>query len=64
MEEDVNENPYCIEPHGPSGNYALYFQRDNNHHGLRLLNLNDGDNNMEFYLKLIVDALNSFAAKQ
>jgi hypothetical protein len=55
--------PYSIEPHGPIGNYALYYQRDNNHHGYRLLNLNDGDSSMQSTLKLIVDALNSFAKR-
>lgn len=49
---------YTIEPHGPAGQYALYFGRDKDHHGLRLCNLSDFDMNAPETIRLISDSLN------
>lgn len=43
--------PWVAEPHGNTT--ALYSGRDNFHHGLRLLNLDDGDANFAANVALI-----------
>lgn len=48
------QTKWTIEPHGNT--HALYENRDNYHHGLRLMNLDDGDKNFEQNAKLICSA--------
>ena len=49
--------PWITEPHGDTT--ALYSGRDRDHHGLRLMNLDDGDMNFEANAAFIVRACNS-----
>lgn len=49
--EHATEGPWATEPHGDTT--ALYSGRDSQHHGLRLLNLDDGDGNFDFNLEFI-----------
>jgi len=53
-----NTEKYTIEPHGVTGQYALYKGRDTIHHGARLCNINDFDMNEKQTIKMIVNALN------
>jgi len=46
--------PWTTEPHGNTT--ALYSGRIPNQHGLRLMNLDDGDSNFENNLRLIENA--------
>ncbi|MBN7763532.1 hypothetical protein JYP52_20540 [Nitratireductor aquibiodomus] len=46
--------PWLVEPHGKT--YALYSRRDDRYHGLRLVNLDDGDHNFEANARLIAAA--------
>lgn len=49
---------WSAEPHGirPRPPWALYAGRDDSHHGLRLLNMDDGDSNFAANVALIVAA--------
>lgn len=49
---------YSIEPHGQPGEYALYFGRDQHHHGANLCKLSEFDAKGEESRKMIVAALN------
>lgn len=53
---------YSIERHGKD--YALYYGRDDAHHGLNLCTLSDFDVNGEDTRKLIVTALNAYMNKE
>lgn len=54
--------PWTVEPHGAT--IALYSGRDRDHHGLRLMNLDDGDSNFEANARLIAAAPDLLAALQ
>lgn len=43
MESDNPSPKYCIEPHGPDGQLALYVGRSRLAHGARICNINDID---------------------
>ena len=53
---------WSVEPHGDG--HALYAGRDNEHHGLRLLNITDGDRNIIANCTLIHAAPDLYAALQ
>ena len=48
------EGPWLFEPHGET--HALYSRRDDTKHGLRLMNLADGDRNFIANANLIAAA--------
>jgi hypothetical protein len=51
---------WSVEPHGDT--VALYAGRDDQHHGLRLMNLDDGDANFAANARLIAAAPDLLAA--
>jgi hypothetical protein len=52
--------PWSVEAHGKG--LGLYSGRDSNHHGLRLLNIEDGNQNLRANINLIVAAPDLLAA--
>jgi len=59
--EEIEEvEGYSIEPHGPPGQYALYFGRSPHFHGYNLCAVLDFDANGENTRRMLVDSLNDF----
>lgn len=60
MRTKFTQGEWTVEPHGNT--HALYAGRDRDHHGLRLMNLDDGDRNFDANVKLITSAPKLFEA--
>lgn len=54
MKSSYSKGKWTTEPHGNTT--ALYCDRDEEHHGLRLMNLDDGDSNFDANVRLITSA--------
>jgi len=59
LEPCTCKSEYSIEPHGPTGSFALYRGRCPHRHGLNLCHMTEFGPNGELLRALIVRALNS-----
>lgn len=59
-EPKFTKGPWVVEPHGET--YALYSRRTASEHGLRLMNLDDGDYNYAANRRLISAAPDLYEA--
>lgn len=59
-EPKFTKGPWLVEPHGET--YALYSRRTPSEHGLRLMNLDDGDYNFVANFRLIATAPDLYEA--
>lgn len=54
--DDFNDpDRYSIEPHGPEGQFALYFGRGFSKHGFRLCNITESDENIRNLIELALN---------